>query len=179
MLVIENTMLLVIDVQGKLATLMHKADDLFTNIGRAADGASVLGLPVLLTEQIPDKLGTTIPEIAGHLPGVTPIAKSSFSCCGEDAFMDAVTGMQRRQILVAGIETHICVMHTCLDLIDMHYDVHLLVDCVSSRSPENRWVGIERIREAGAAVSSVETALFELMKVASGDAFRKIINIIR
>lgn len=180
MLTTDNTALLVIDVQGKLAEVMHQKELLYDNLQRIIRGAQVLALPIIVTEQVPAKLGPTRPEIA-QLLGETfnPIAKDTFSCCGSEEFMDALAGLDRRQILITGIETHVCVYQTALDLIERGYEVQLITDAVTSRTAENRQLGLERIRQAGASLTSTEMALFELLRVAAGERFREISRIVK
>ncbi|RME97800.1 MAG: hydrolase [Chloroflexi bacterium] len=180
MLNIQDTALLVIDVQGKLAQLMHDKDTLFANLERMIRGAQVLELPVIWTEQVPDKLGATTPAIAQLLAdSARPVSKSSFSCCGEAAFTEQLQAAGRKQILVTGIETHICVYQTSVDLLAQGYQVQLVTDAVSSRSAANRQLGIERIKDAGATLTSTEMALFELLRVAQGPQFKAITKIVK
>jgi nicotinamidase-related amidase len=180
MLTMDNTALLVIDVQGKLAEVMHHKEVLYDNLQRIIRGAQVLALPIILTEQVPAKLGPTRPELVQLLGDqFHPIAKESFSCCGSEAFMDALTGLECRQILVTGIEAHVCVYQTTLDLVERGYEVQLVTDAVTSRTAENRQLGIERIRQAGASLTSTEMALFELLRVAAGERFREISKIVK
>lgn len=180
MLSIDNTALLVIDVQGRLAQVMHNKETLFANVERMIQGAKVLDLPILWSEQVPEKLGATLPEFADLLSEVSqPISKSSFSCCGAEPFMTALTNTDCRQVLVIGIETHVCVYQTTLDLLNLDYEVQLVTDAVASRAPENKAIGLERMKEAGATLTSTEMALFELLRVAEGDKFRAISKLVK
>lgn len=179
MLTLANTILVVVDVQGKLAQLMHEKERFFDNLQKIIKGAQVLGIPILVTEQIPEKLGPTIPEIAHLLPDVRPIRKITFSCGGSDEFTQALAAAGRRQVLLTGMETHVCVYQTALDLLASGYEVHIVTDAVASRRAENKHVGLERIRAAGAIPTSTEMALFELLRVAEGPQFKEIIQIIK
>jgi len=179
MLTIENSLLVVIDIQESLARVMHEKDALFENLQKLIKGAGILNIPMIVTEQVPEKLGATIPEISPLLDTVTPISKSSFSCCGEDRFMRELEGMKRGQLLITGIESHVCVYQTTADLIRMGYEVHVVTDCISSRTEENRALGIERMRDEGARSTSTEMALFELLKIAGGDRFREISRLVK
>ena len=179
MLTKEYAALVVIDIQGKLATLMHRRELVYKNVIRMIKGAGVLDVPVIWTEQLPDKLGDTIPEIKEALEGIQPLVKKSFSCCGDNAFLKQLSSLGRKQILLTGIETHVCVYQTALDLLEAGYEVYLVRDAVSSRIEENYHLGVERIREAGAKLTSVEMSLFEMLKVAEGDQFKQIINIVK
>jgi nicotinamidase-related amidase len=179
MLTADNTVLLVVDIQGKLATLMHEKDRLYDAAAKILRGAHVLDLPVIVTEQNPRGLGSTIDELAEDIEGATVISKFAFSCCGEPAFTDALAATGRKQVLLCGIETHICVYQTAVGLIEAGYEVHVLADGVSSRTALNRQVGLDKMTAAGAQITSVETALFEILQVAEGDKFKQIIRIIK
>lgn len=179
MLKLENTALTIIDVQGKLATLMDRKEEFFANVVRMIKGAKVLKVPILWNEQLPDKLGSTIPEIRELLPDMEPFSKSTFSCCGIDSYVDRLKSLNRKQILLIGMETHVCVYQTACDLIQMGYEVYLVADAVSSRTNENKQLGIEALKQVGVRITSVEMALFEMMQVAEGDAFRQIVRIVK
>ncbi len=175
----ENAVLVVIDVQGKLATLMNKHERLFENVNRMIKAANVLEIPIVWTEQIPDKLGETVPIIKKELEGTNLLTKNTFSCCGGPGFNEKLKELGRKQILVTGIETHVCVYQTCMDLLNSEYEVHLVKDAVSSRIKSNYRLGVEKIKEAGAQLTSVEMCLFEMLKVAEGDNFKQIIKIVK
>jgi nicotinamidase-related amidase len=175
----ETTALLVIDIQGNLAQAMHERDSLYENLQKIIKGIQVMEIPIIVTEQIPEKLGPTIPEISSLFDEFSPIPKSSFSCCGDENIMKALKEVNRKQILITGIESHVCLYQTTMDLIDLGYEVHIVADCISSRTTENRSIGIERMREKGGILASTEMALFELLKVAEGEKFRKIVRVVK
>ena len=179
MLKIENTILLLVDIQGKLAHLMHEKELLFNNLQKLIKGIQVLGIPILWLEQNPIGLGPTIPEIADILPNVKPISKMSFSSCRNDRFLQALKNLNRQQVLIAGIETHICVYQTAADLVDMGVEVQVVTDAVSSRRLTDKEIGLQKMRDSGSSVTSVETALFELLKVAEGEPFKQILRIVK
>lgn len=179
MLEIENVVLLIVDIQGKLAHLMDKKELLFKNVQNLIKGSRTLGIPILWVEQNPQGLGATIPEIADMLSDIQPISKMSFSSCRNDRFLKTLSDLDRKQVLISGIETHICVYQTAADLVDMGYEVQAVADAVSSRSLENKEIGLQRMKDSGVSLTSVETALFELLKVAEGEQFRQIIRIIK
>lgn len=179
MLIKEQTALVVIDIQERLIGAMTESDFLVTQSGRLIDGAKALGLPILYTEQIPEKLGPTVPAIAERLSAEAAISKHTFGCCGAPAFREAIEALGRKQLLVCGIETHVCVYQTVMELLDAGYEVHLAADAVSSRTGRNRDLAIERMRDEGAVISSVEMALFELQRVAEGDAFKQLLGIVK
>lgn len=180
MLTINNTALLVIDVQERLAPVMDDKETLLSNVERMIRGAQVLELPILWTEQVPEKLGPTLPELADLLTAISqPVSKASFSCCGVQPFMQALRESDRRQVLVTGIESHVCVYQTVMDLLDQDYEVQLVTDAVASRTPENKAIALERMKAAGATLTSTEMALFELLRVAEGDKFRTISKLVK
>jgi len=179
MLKIENTILVLIDIQGKLATLMHNREAFYENVVRIIRGAQVLEMPIIWNEQLPDKLGPTIDPVKEALAGDSPLVKSTFSCCGNDDFTCQLDISGRKQVLLAGMESHVCVYQTALDLLAAGYEVYLVADAISSRTLENKQIGIEAMVAAGARISSVEMALFELLGVAEGDRFKQIIKIVK
>jgi len=179
MLKIENTALIVVDIQGNLALAMHEKELLFKNARKLIKGVQVLGIPILCTEQNPQKLGPTIPEIADLLSDSHPVSKLSFSCCQDDGFLNALKSIDRKQLLIAGIEAHVCIYQTAADLIDLGYEVQVVTDAVSSRNMEDKEIGLQKMRDSGASLTSVETALFELLKIAEGKQFKEILNIVK
>jgi nicotinamidase-related amidase len=179
MLNIDDTVLVLLDVQGKLASVMHEKEDLFANLVRLVSGLSALDVPVIWLEQNPEKMGRTISELQELLPGREPICKMSFSACGDDAFIRELEGLGRRQVLLAGIEAHICVAQTAMDLVSKDYEVEVVADAVSSRTAFNKAVGLEKSAACGAQQTSVESALFELLKSADHPAFREILKIVK
>ena len=179
MLTIGNTVLIIVDVQGKLAHLMHDKQKLFENVSKIIKGALILNLPILWAEQNPDGLGPTIPEVASLMPDQNPISKYSFSCWGSDRFINELKQLHPENVLIAGIETHVCVYQTTQDLIKAHYAVEIIADAVSSRTIENKRIGLEKIRDLGANITSVETALFELLGKGKGDKFKAILEIVK
>lgn len=179
MLATDNTVLLIVDVQGKLAHLMHEKEILFNNIRNTIKGARVLGIPILVTEQYPEGLGPTIPEVAGMLENPNTISKTSFSCCGDDRFMQILNDLHPENVLVAGIETHVCVYQTVRDLLKANYAVQIIADAVSSRTKFNKKIGLKKIIKAGAEITSVETVLFEMLREAGGEKFKKILEIVK
>ncbi|NTU69203.1 MAG: hydrolase, partial [Chlorobiaceae bacterium] len=167
----KDTLLLVIDVQGKLAASVFQSDRVEKNISKLARACKILGVPVLLTEQYPKGLGHTLDSVREAIGDEQPFEKLSFSCCGNDQFMKRLRSLGRINILVVGMETHVCVYQTCVELLEFGYTVHLVTDAVSSRSEDNRKVGIRSIKRAGGVSTSTEMAIFELLRIAEGDTF--------
>lgn len=179
MLEIKNAVLLVIDIQGKLASLMHQKEMMIQNVQRMIRGCQILNIPILWTEQAPDKLGPTLPEIKALLIDHQPISKLTFSCADEPVFTRELHKLYRNQVLVTGIETHICIYQTVRDLITCGHEVEVIVDAVSSRTPENKKMGIQKMNDMGAGLMSTEMALFELLRIAQGEQFKQIQNMIK
>ncbi|MDM8527191.1 hydrolase [Anaerolineales bacterium HSG24] len=180
MLKIHNTALLVIDVQGKLAQLMYDKETMFANQKRIIEGARLLALPIIWAEQLPDKLGPTTPEIAELLQAsCEPSSKVTFSCCGNETLQNQIQQVERKQFLVIGIETHVCVYQTTLDLLEQNYEAHVVTDAVSSRTAENKALGIQCMHEAGATLTGTEMALFELLRRADHAQFKKIARLVK
>ncbi|HLF17832.1 MAG TPA: hydrolase [Candidatus Omnitrophota bacterium] len=174
----DKSVLLVIDVQGKLAHLMHQKDELFRNLQTLIKAAHLFAIPVLLTEQAPQKIGETIEEIKQVLKE-KPIGKTAFSCCGEDEFVRRLRALKRKQIIVCGIETHVCVYQTVCDLREMQYEVQVVANAVSSRVEENKNLALGRIQLTGATLTSTEMLICELMKGADHPKFKEVMGLIK
>lgn len=179
MLDIDNTAFVLIDVQGKLAEVVHEKQSLYANLSKLIRGMQALKIPIIWTEQVPEKTGRTIPEISDLLEPARPISKLTFSCCENEVFMAFLKTLDREQILLAGIETHVCIYQTATELVDMHYEVEVVADAVSSRTASNKAIGLEKIKACGAALTSTETALFELTRTATHPAFREILALVK
>ncbi|QCF24550.1 isochorismatase family protein [Hydrocarboniclastica marina] len=174
-----RAVLVIVDMQGRLAELMIEADSVKRETVRMIGGAALFGLPVLCVEQLPEKLGPTTASVAEALGSIERIPKQTFSAWREPVFNERLTATGRDQVLLAGMESHVCVYQTGMDLLASGYQLFPLTDCISSRHPGNRQLGVTRLQQAGAALNSVEMALFELQAEASGDRFRAMIDLIR
>lgn len=175
----ENTGLIVVDVQGKLARLVHDSDTVISNCQKLIQGTQALEIPIILLEQNPEKLGDTVSELTNQLNGVQPISKYTFNACEAPDFELAIKNMKIDTWLVCGIEAHICVYQTARGLIDMGYKVELVSDCVSSRSASNVKLGINRMKDAGASITGLEMCLYELVEDCRSPEFKKILDLIR
>ena len=175
----KNCCLVVVDVQGKLAQLMHDKDGLFKNIRILIQSAKILNIPILWCQQVPSALGPTVPEIAELLIGSQPINKSSFSCAGCEEFNDKLDQLGRKQVMLSGIETHVCVYQTAIDLLAKGYEVYVIADAVSSRMLDNKQIGLNRMAAVGVRISSTEMALFELLKSAEHPCFKQIAKLVK
>ncbi len=179
MLKAKNCALVVVDIQGKLATLMDRKEEFFENVVRMIKGAQVLEIPIIWNEQLPDKLGPTIDKIKDALPGQSPLVKRTFSCCGNPDFISELKAIGRKQVILVGMETHVCVHQTARDLLDDGYSVYVAADAVSSRSAENKRIALDAMRDAGVKITSVEMALFDMLGVAEGERFKQVIKIVK
>lgn len=179
MLDIEKSSLVVVDVQGKLATLMYDRDALFKNIQILIQAAKLLDIPILWCQQCPDALGPTAPEIAELLAGNQPINKASFSCCGDVQFIGKLNSVNRSQVLLAGIETHVCIYQTAVCLLEKGFAVNVIADAVSSRTLDNKQIAISNMQANGINIYSTEMALFELLKTADHPKFKQIAKLVK
>ena len=175
----KSTVLVIIDVQGKLAQIMHDRDTLFNNLHVLVSGVKLLNIPIVWMEQVPDKLGSTIPEIKDVLIDQKPIIKDVFSCMKNEEFNNQIKRINPNDIILAGIESHVCVYQTAMDLLEKKYNVHIVADAISSRISENKELGIERMILEGAMQTSVEMLLFEIQGEAKGDRFRQISKLVK
>lgn len=175
----EKAALIIIDVQTKLLAVMHDYPLLLENLKKFIQAVDLLNIPVILTEQYPAGLGPTHPEIAQLIPLVKPIEKNTFSCCLAENFMTALRQVNREQLIVCGIEAHVCIYQTCRDLVDKKFEVHLLTDAIDSRRLENKQLAIQKLAQLGVNLSSVEMALFEILRDAHHPAFKAISRIIK
>jgi nicotinamidase-related amidase len=178
----ERTALVVIDVQERLFPAMdadHR-EEVMRNIKVLTAAARRLHLGTLVTEQYPKGLGHTLQEVKDALPPeVQPVEKVAFSCLGVDAFRSRLTATGARQLLLAGIEAHVCVLMSALDLLAEGYAVHIVADAVTSRTQANWRLAMAQLRQAGAVVTTTEAVLFQLLRQADTDDFRELARLIR
>lgn len=173
--------LVIIDVQERLFNAMdaERRDDVIRNIKILGVAARRLTLPVVVTEQYPRGLGRTLPELRELLDDVAPIEKTTFSCCAADGFTDRLEALGGEPVILAGIEAHVCVLLTALDLLRQGFRVSVVADAVCSRTPANFEAGLAQARQAGAVVTTTETVVFQLLGRADTDAFREISKLLR
>ena len=176
----ERAGLIVVDVQEAFRPVIDRFDQVVANCGVLAEGFGVLGRPVLVTEQYPNGLGHTVPELAERLPdGARLVEKTRFSAFGVSAFDEAIAGSGASSWVVAGIEAHVCVNQTVHDLLQFGFQVQVAADAVSSRTPTNRELGMAKMTAAGAGATSAEMALFEMLEEAGSDEFKQISRLVR
>jgi nicotinamidase-related amidase len=179
MLRTENCILVVIDVQGKLALLMHEKEILFANIQVLIKSAKILNIPILWCQQAPQALGATLPQIAELLDDNEPIDKFCFNCCDNDLFNSRLEKLNKKQVLLCGIETHVCIYQTAVHLKQTGYEVIVIADAVSSRNESNKSFALNKMQTIGIDITTTEMALFELLKTAEHTNFRQIAKLIK
>ncbi|MFL6247813.1 MAG: hydrolase [Thermoanaerobaculia bacterium] len=178
----ESSVLVIIDVQEKLMPVIDRSSAVILNIDRLVRGCHILGVPAILTEQYVKGLGPSVEPVRRafeETSGYAPIEKSCFSAYGCEAFAARLASLRRRQILIAGVETHVCVYQTVEDLLARDLEVSVITDAVSSRTPQNREIALQRMASDGAKTSSTEMALFELTVAAGTDEFRAISRLVK
>ena len=171
--------LVVVDVQERLLPAIFEQQRVIQNAIRLIQGAGILGVPIFATEQYRKGLGPTVPEVAAAIPGFAPMEKVAFSACGAAGFIPALKQKKVSEAVLCGIEAHVCVTQTCLDLLEKGFRVFVAADAVSSRTPENYRLGVERMRAAGAVIVSTEMVLFELLQQAGTAEFKQILGLVK
>jgi nicotinamidase-related amidase len=173
-----NSALVVVDVQEKLMRLMPHRADVIAGIQKLIRAARVLKVPALITAQYVKGLGPVCAEVMESAPGVTVFEKLTFSCCGSMEFMRALKDLGRQRILLCGIETHVCIQQTAIDLMKDFF-VYIAADAVGSRHEADYSFAVERLRDCGAVVTTVESAVFELVRESGTEAFKQILPLFR
>lgn len=179
MLVPENTGLILIDVQGKLARIVNESGKLALNLQKLIRGCQILSIPIIWAEQNPKGLGATIPELEELLAHQKPIAKFSFNALDNETFKQAIIDSGRKQWLICGIEAHICVYQTAMGLLLNDFEVELVTDCVSSRSKESIAIALQKLQSKGANLTNIEMCLYELVKDSRRAIFKEILTLIK
>ena len=175
----EETVALVVDIQEKLFPFIYDSEFLSKNTVRLIRGLKTLGIKLFVTEQYSKGLGHTIEPVREALGDYSHIEKSTFSCCGNDNVCTTLKNSGMKNAIVFGIEAHVCVLQTTVDLIHMGYKPVLIEDCVSSRNPNDKRIAVERMRGEGAVISTYESILFELCEISGTDTFKSISKIVK
>jgi nicotinamidase-related amidase len=177
----SKAVLVVIDVQERLCAAMDQTvlAQLTKNAGILLESANELNVPVIFTEQYVKGLGPTLNELRNRAPTAPAIEKMTFSCCGNDAFLKQLKESGRTQVIISGMETHVCVLQTVIELLGEGFNVHLVKDAVMSRSNDNRQTAIEAMVLAGAVPTCTEAAVFQLLKIAGTDSFKKLSKLVK
>jgi hypothetical protein len=176
---LHNAIAIVVDIQERLYPHIHAHEAMAQRCAMLIRGLRILGVPIMVTEQYVKGLGRTIPEVADALGTYDAYEKISFSCCGDGTFESELVSHARHQVILMGIETHVCVLQTALDLLASGNTVVIVEDCVSSRRDGDKRVAIERIRHAGGIITTAESLLFELLRKAGTDTFKQISNLVK
>jgi isochorismate hydrolase len=172
----EDSMLVIIDMQERLFPVMAEKEALADQVMKLVRFSKIVGIPVIVTEQ--EKLGSTLPEIKGELTSAAPVPKLDFNCFGCEAFVKRVQELDKRTLILCGIEAHICVAQTALYAAS-DYEVHVIADAVASRSPENRRIALERMSRSGVTITSTEMVIYELLKRAGSDTFKEVLKLVK
>ncbi len=174
-----DTGLIVVDLQEKLVNMVHNREELLDRVALMLELARICEIPMLLTEHYPQGLGYTVDPVKEHLAAYEPVVKRIFSCCGVKEFTDKVEAMGKRQLMVVGIETHICVSQTVHDLLARGYQVHVVADACGTRFLPDHLIGLEKMRSSGAVIASAEMAVYELVERADTDRFKQILKLVK
>jgi len=177
---VRHSHLLVIDVQKRLAQVMSERDSLLRNCETLITAAKTLSVPVTVTEQYPKALGNTEATLSDALPPqTTPVEKTCFSCCAAQDFDNNFAYSENSQAILCGIESHVCVLQTAMDLLNKNQQVFIVADAVASRSRDNKSIALTRMQQAGAIITTTESVLFEWLKDAKHEQFKTISALIR
>jgi len=174
-----HTALLVIDIQDRVHAVMRYRETVETNAIKLIRGCQLLHVPIFLTEQYPKGLGHTIASIRNALQAAVPLQKMTFSCCGSAELMNVLQEKNIRQVALLGIETHVCVLQTALDLLASQYQVHVVRDAISSRRELDHQTALQRLQQAGAIITTAEAVLFELLEHAEAAEFKEVSKLIK
>jgi nicotinamidase-related amidase len=175
----EKAILVVIDFQERIFPAIHENEKLIRNVPLLVEGMKALGVPVIVTEQYVKGLGPTIPAIAEKIEGIERLEKSSFSCCDEPGFMMTLASSGRDQVIITGIESHVCVLQTAIDLQHAGFHTTVVEDCISSRKPNDKLIALERMKREGITLTTYEAILFELLRYSGGETFKAISRLVK
>jgi len=175
----NESVAVIVDIQERLFPHIYKHKELEINVNILIQGLQLLQVPILVTQQYTKGLGKTIPAISAILKSNHFIEKITFSCCDESNFMTEINRLNKKFVIVAGIETHVCVLQTVLDLIDNGFIPVIVEDCVSSRKENDKKMAIERMRQVGGLITTYESLLLELCRVAGSEVFKDISGLIK
>lgn len=178
----QRAAIIVIDIQSVLLPYIREKEKMLRNIGHMLELAKIHSLPAIVTEHNPKGLGPTdegLVEVLKNTVGYDPLVKDIFSCCGHKHIVDAISDTGRKQIIVVGMETHICVNQTALDLLNLGYQVHVVEDAVRCRWENSHKIGIEKMRQAGAIICDWEMAAYELTYGAKTDEFKQLLDLMK
>lgn len=170
---------LVIDIQERLLPHIHNSDIVLQNTQTLVKGLQALNVPLIVTEQYTKGLGFTVPQIKSLFETSTPVEKIAFSCCDEPLFDASLKELGKKYVIITGIETHVCVLQTAMDLLNKAYIPVIVDDCVSSRKPNDKAIALQRMQASGAIITTYESILFELCRFAGSDTFKAISKLVK
>ena len=176
---IDDTAMVVVDIQERLLPHIFEYEILEKNCNTLISGMQILNIPMLVTEQYSKGIGPTIESVRNTLGDFEPIEKMNFSCCGESSFLHSLEKLSKKNVILCGIESHVCVLQTALDLYERGFQPVLIADCVSSRKLNDKTHAIERMRQTGVIISTYESILFELCQVAGTEQFKAISRLVK
>ena len=176
---IDAAGLIIIDAQEKLMSVMKNKEGVTQNIVKLLHLARIYELPISLTEQYPKMIGPTLQEISSLIPDFSPVEKLDFDACQVEVFMERLKTLKGMNVIVTGVETHVCVLQTCSSLLSKGYNVFVPRDCVDSRTEENKQTGLELLKSTGAAITSAETVIFQFLKKAGTPEFKEMLKYIK
>lgn len=175
----DDALLVLIDLQSRLADVMSRRDAVVAAAVLLARCARVLGIPVLVTRQYPRGLGDTVPELLDAVSDAAVVDKVHFACPAEEAFREELQRSGKREVVLAGMETHICVLQTALALLEAGYEVHVVADATCSRRDADRDVALDRLRAAGVTVTVAESVIYEALGQAGTAEFRAVLEVVK
>jgi nicotinamidase-related amidase len=175
----ENTIAFIIDIQERLFPYIYENKQLVESTIKLIEGLKLFNIPIYITEQYKKGLGETIKDISDIVTPVCNYEKLSFSCCDEPDFMNIISVNNKKNVIICGIESHICILQTTIDLLKLGYLPIVVADCISSRKLSDKQYAIDRMRQEGAIITTFESLLFELCRVSGTDQFRAISKIVK
>lgn len=175
----EKSMGLIIDIQERLIPVIHEKEKLLANCSILIQGLQILGIPLTVTQQYTKGLGNTVNEISSLFPNFGPIEKNSFSCLDEPAFAIHLSNSGKTSIIICGIESHVCILQTAVDLRDSGFHPIVIADCISSRNPEEKQIAMNRFLLEGIHISTTESILFELTRTSGTAEFKAISKLVK
>ena len=165
---------MLVDYQERFIPVLHNNNETIKHIKLLLSGSNIYKVPILVSEHVPEKLGPTICELKECLSDAEYFTKKTMSCCGQAGFIEKLKEKKISKVAVCGIEAHVCVLQTSLDLMNNGFQVHLVCDAITTRLSHNKDIAIQKISNAGGIVSSVETVLFEMAYEAGSEEFKKL-----
>lgn len=175
----EHTMAVIIDIQERLFPHMYEYEALEKNINILIRGLKIIQVPLIVTEQYPKGLGLTIPSVAASLNDYNALEKTTFSCCDDKGFLNILSEFKPVHIIIAGIETHVCIQQTAVDLLSSGYIPVVVADCVSSRKLSDKQIALKRIKSEGGIIATYESVLFELLRDTGTVTFKEISKLVK